>query len=145
MSTPTWRGVESIGLLCRVNAEDAAQAEQLRASICGFALARLQTILGESFSIDALTMPDSRVLEPDRVTLILNARLQWHEGDFTGHSLTVSSRQFRHKSGAPPGALFFEAPSVVILPSAKQTDRIGDKVPKQFKPLLELHLRSLLR
>lgn len=144
MPTPAWLEVDSVGLLCQVRAEDEETAEKMRDLICSMAHTRLKGHLGDRFKLDLISTADSRVLEPNRITLLLNARLEQHDTPSIRYTLTLASSQFRHKPGAPAGKLFFEAPSVVVLPPAFSGDSKVDLAAEQIKPVLEQHLRSLM-
>jgi len=145
LPTPVWRGANAVGLLCRVTAADSEQARQIEDQLCSYAQARLQQSLDDSYAVDRLELADGRILQPQRVSLVFDARLQWHDNALTGYTLTLSSRQFRHHPGAPAATVFFESPSVLLLPGAKQQPLSEHRLMPKLKAVVERHLQRLLQ
>jgi len=132
-------------LLCRVNALGPEQAKQIEDLLCDYAQSRLQQSLGNSYAVDRLKLADGRILQPQRVSLIFDARLQWHTKALKGYTLTLSSRQFRHQPGGPAATVFFESPSVLLLPGASQQALGESHLMAKLRPIVERHLQRLMQ
>ncbi len=145
LPTPAWIDVNSVGVLCRVTTVDNNKAKQLEDQVCEYAMLRLKKSLGDGYAVERIVPPDSRILETNRVTLVLDARLEWQRANFQGYSLTLSSSRYRHNPGAPARALFFESPSVVFLPQSQSEALDTTALAAKLNPVLELHLRRLMQ
>ncbi|MFT5690967.1 MAG: hypothetical protein ACI92E_000291 [Oceanicoccus sp.] len=145
LPTPAWIDVKSVGVLCRVSAADNSEISSLEDQACQYATMRLQQSLGESYVVDRITPPDARILEASRVTLVFDARLEWHSDIFQGYTMTLSSSRYRHNPGSPARPLFFESPSVVLLPQSEREKIDNKTLLAKLKPALELHLRRLMQ
>lgn len=145
LPTPAWVGVKSVGVLCRVSAIDSQKVSLLEDQVCQFVTMRLQQSLDENYAIDRITPPDARILEANRITLVFDARLEWRSDIFQGYTLTLSSSRYRHNPRAPARPLFFESPSVILLPQAEREGIDNQLLLAELKPTLELHLRRLMQ
>ena len=145
LPTPAWKGVTAVGVFCRVSAVDNKAVGRLEDQACQYVTTRLKESLGEVYAVDRIRPADSRIVEASRVTLVFDARLDWHSDIFQGYTLTLSSSRYRLNPGAPARALFFEPPSVVLFPQPEREAIDNTRLLAKLKPALELHLRRLMQ
>ncbi len=144
MSTPIWRGVEKIGLACRISSDNTDIIRAAETEFCAAVANNIRSRLSPDLSFDVLDHPDARLLEENRVTLVFHASLTWSDSAFQGYLLAVSSSQFRHTPGGPPGAVFGAPPSVAAIPQTTPQLPRGSLINTELKDIISQHVNKLL-
>lgn len=129
--SPLFRGVEHVGLMCRV--ADARDAERAASDLCAAA----ESALGDSMPFGApdvvvLARNDARVGDPSFLVVTLDARVS----DVPGGARVVAVAIDLHRSGSASLPLFVEPPVLAVADSSDPRG-LDSALRKSLRPALD--------